>query len=309
MEPPMTTRFCALFFTISLFYVHVNHAETRFTVATFNLENYHLSLPSNRPIKSPEARAQVIESLLLLHPDVLALQELGTISDLKDLQSALQSKGIPLPHSEAVRGADTNLLLGILSRFPISARTPHTNRQFLLDGRRHRVSRGFAEVEITVTPAYRFTLINAHLKSKRPLADTDESELREQEAIQLRQIVEGRLARSPELNLVVCGDLNDTPDSRALRCIQGTGRRHLIDTRPRERWPGVVATTSEKPPHRPITWTHYYAKDETYSRLDYILLSPGMANEWRPGDAYVLATADWGIASDHRPVAVQFTLP
>ena len=28
---------------------------------------------------------------------------------------------------------------------------------------------------------------------------------------------------------------------------------------------------------RNITWTHYYGAEDTYSRIDYILLSPGMA--------------------------------
>ena len=309
MEPPMTTRFCALFFTISLFSLHVNHAETRFIVATFNLENFRATPSGTRPAKSPEARKEVLASIQAMSPDVLALQELSTPSDLADLASSLRDRGLRYPHSESVQGPDTKIMVGILSRFPFTRRRPHTNEQFLLDGRRLKVSRGFAEVEVAVTPRYRFTLINAHLKSKRPVPAFDEREVRELEAQQLRRIVDSLLGANPSVNLVVCGDFNDTPDSRTLRNLLGTGRRKLHDPRPAEWNPSHPFPAHPKSASRPITWTHYYAKDETYSRLDYVLLSSGMVGEWSSGDAYVLATPDWGLASDHRPVAVRFNLP
>ena len=53
---------------------------------------------------------------------------------------------------------------------------------------------------------------------------------------------------------------------------------------------------------RNITWTHYYEVQDTYSRIDYVLLSPGMAREWVAAETYVLALPDWGLASDHRPL-------
>lgn len=309
MEPPMTTRFCALFFTISLFSLHVNHAETRIVVATFNLENYRSAPTGGRPAKTPEGRKAVLASLQAIAPDVLALQELGSPADLAELQSSLRSSGILLPHAEPVQGPDTNILLGILSRFPITHRRPHTNEQFLLDGRRHKVSRGFAEVEVSVSPSQRFTLLNAHLKSKRPVAAYDEQEVREQEALRLRGVLDKLLAKDPSLKLVVCGDFNDTPDSRSIQSILGSGRRRLFDPRPTEWNPALPLVSRPLPSSRPITWTHYYAKDETYSRLDYILLSTGIRHSWKLVDAFVLATPEWGNASDHRPVAIRMLLP
>ena len=49
-----------------------------------------------------------------------------------------------------VFGYDTNIQVAVLSRFPFTARRPHTNENYLLRGRRFRVSRGFVEAEIDV---------------------------------------------------------------------------------------------------------------------------------------------------------------
>jgi hypothetical protein len=77
---------------------------------------------------------------------------------------------------------DTNIHIAVLSKFPIVARHPHTNDEFLLDGRRFRVSRGFAEVEIQVATNFTFTLIAAHLKSRLQTPIADEAEERFAEA-------------------------------------------------------------------------------------------------------------------------------
>ena len=94
------------------------------------------------------------------------------------------------------------------------------------------MSRGFAEVEIQAAPRYAFTLITAHLKSRRPVPQADEADLREQEALVLREIIDARLKADPEINLVVLGDFNDVKDARSTRIILGRGRTALVDTRP-----------------------------------------------------------------------------
>ncbi|MCZ7641201.1 MAG: endonuclease/exonuclease/phosphatase family protein [Verrucomicrobia bacterium] len=261
----------------------------------------------DRAAKSPESRAKVREAILAMRPDVLAIQEIGRPSALLELRAALRADGLDYTDWEHVGGPDTNIFLGVLSRFPIVARRPQTNENFLLRGRRYQVSRGFAEVEIQVNARYRFTLLNAHLKSRRAVGYADEAELREQEAARLRALIDNRLRGQPQLNLVVLGDFNDTQDSPTLRRLLGEGRTRLVDTRPAER-NGDSAPPPIRVGHRAASHgpTITGSKD-TYDRIDYVLLSPGMAREWERDASYVFAFPNWGTASDHRPVVASFT--
>ncbi len=58
-----------------------------------------------------------------------------------------------------------------------------------------------------------------------------------------------------------------------------------------------------------MTWTDYYAKEDSYSRVDYILLGRGMREHWRKEETYILTLPNWGLASDHRPLVAAFSVP
>jgi endonuclease/exonuclease/phosphatase family metal-dependent hydrolase len=278
-------------------------------VATYNIETY-LDVPTEtRPrVKSPEAKAKVRESIRAMNPDVIALEEMGTTNALLELRASLKAEGEDYPYWEHVSGADTNIHVAVLSKFPIVAWHPHTNDTFLLDGRSFRVSRGFAEVAIQVRTNFTFTLIAAHLKSRRPVPDADEAQERLGEATVLRGIVDGLLKANPDLPLVVLGDMNDVKDADSTRELIGRGKLKLTDTRPAERNGDNAPAASTEYQPRNITWTLFYAKEDSYSRSDYILLSRAMAAHWRPQDSYVLNLANWGVGSDHRPVVAGFAV-
>jgi endonuclease/exonuclease/phosphatase family metal-dependent hydrolase len=282
--------------------VSTTRAQT-FRVATFNVEGYLLSSNGNRQAKSAISRAKVCENVLAMQPDVLALQEIGGSEALLDLQASLRSKGLDFPYSEHVPGFDPAIQVAVLSKFPFTARRPHTNETFLLRGRRFRTSRGFGEVEVRVTPEYTFTLFVAHLKSKRVSGESDEADLRLEEAKLLRERIDAVLSANPDANILLAGDLNDTKDSLSVRTLVGRAHKRLIDARPAERNGDSREGSGNRDP-RVITWTHYFARQDSYERIDYLLLSPGMAREWVKEDSYVLSVADWGVASDHRPVVV-----
>lgn len=287
-----------------LFTIAFTSGAAEIRIATYNVENYIDHTASARQLKSAESKAKVRESIRALKADVIALQEMGLESALQELRSSLKAEGLNYPYWKHVRGYDTNIFVAVLSKYPFTAERPHTNASYLVNGRRLQMSRGIAEVDIKVNNTYTFTLFTAHLKSKRPIGIANEADMREEEARVLRGLIDERLKANPNANLVIMGDMNDTKDSKPIKTLVGRGRTKLTDTRPPERNGDTLP--AEKPGYDPrnIAWTHFYGLEDSYSRIDYIFLSPGMAREWNPAESYVLALPNWGLASDHRPLVI-----
>ena len=281
-------------------------AADTFRIATYNVENYLDEAVEGRQVKPADSKAKIRENILALKPDVIALQEMGTTNALLELRDSLKKEGLDLPYWEHVSGRDPAIHVAILSKFPFVAKHPHTKDTFLLNGKQFQVSRGFAEVEIHPTDKYSFTMITAHLKSRRPVPEADEGELREQEALVLREKIDALLEKNPTLNLVVLGDFNDIRDSKGVRAVLGRGKTKLFDTRPAERNGDNLPNSNPRYDPRNITWTHFYGKEDTYSRIDYLLLSSGMAREWLKEETYIGTIANWGLGSDHRPLVATF---
>jgi endonuclease/exonuclease/phosphatase family metal-dependent hydrolase len=249
----------------ALLYLTSTAAES-FRVAAYNVENY-LDQPteSRHFVKSAEAKAKIREIIKAMNPDVLALEEMGTTNALMELRAALKADGLDFPFWEHVSGADTNIHVAVLSKFPIVARHPHTNDAFLLDGRKFHVSRGFAEVDIRAATNFTFTLIAAHLKSRLPSPIADEAEQRLAEAKVLRGVIDEHFKANPNAKLIVLGDFNDTKDSDSTKAVVGRGKFKLADTRPAER---NGDSAPGQPPYfepRNVVWTYFYGADDTYS--------------------------------------------
>lgn len=299
-------RVILFIFGISSFSCAVSFAGT-FRVATYNVENY-LDHPteSRHFVKSAAAKAKVRESIRAMNPDVLALEEIGSVSALMELRASLKSKGQNFPFWDYVEGADTNIHVAVLSKFRIVARHPHTNEEFLLDRRRFRVERGFAEDEIQVAPDFTFTLIAAHLKSRLTDSYADEAQQRLGEAKILRRIIDDHFKKNPNAKIIVLGDFNDVKSSRPVKEIIGRGKFKLTDTRPAERNGDNARAVPPYFTPPKVTWTYYFGKEDTYSRIDYILLSRAMARDWAKNETYVLTIPNWGVGSDHRPILATF---
>ena len=282
-------------------------ATDRFSVASYNVENYLDGPVPGRTAKPAEAKARVRDTLLALRADTVALQEMGSTKALLELRDSMKTAGLDYPHWEHITGRDTNIHVAVLSRFPIVERRPHTNDSFLLDDRRFRVSRGFIELDIQVTPQFQLTLLAAHLKSKRPVPEADQAELRHREALLLREKVDAHLKSRPNAPLLVLGDFNDTRDAKPIRAVIGRGRNALVDLRPEE----ATRAAADAPLQRlgaNVTWTYFYNREDTYSRFDYALANRALASRVVPEQTCVFALPWWREASDHRPVLATFSL-
>ena len=287
--------------------VWVLHGTETFTVVTYNVENYFLEDFGSRKAKSETSRLKVVEFLRAIDADVIALQEMGRRAALAELRLRLKAKGLDYPHEAWVVGPDPAIHLAVLSRFPIIKDRSHQHVSYLLDRKRFQVSRGIGEVEVQVNSRYRFVLFNVHLKSKRPVGFADQAAMRLEEARALRRLVVKRLNANPDENLLVVGDLNDTPNTDPIKDLIGRRAPRLVDLRPVEQ-NGDQAPNPANQNYGPrrVAWTHFYwAKDE-YTRLDYQMASKGMVKELDRSGSRVQVMADWGTTSDHRPVVARF---
>ncbi len=281
-------------------------AET-FTVMTYNVENYLVKPFGTRKAKPEASREKVVQILKAANADVVALQEMGRREAFVELQGRLKQTGLHYPHAVWMDGPDPAIQLALLSRFPLHDNRSKARVDYLLDGRRYSVSRGIGEVEIQVNAKYRFTMFNVHLKSKRPVGHADQSAIRLEEARAVRKCVEDRLRDAPDINLLLVGDLNDSPDSDPVKDLIGRKKPRLTDLRPVEHNEDQAAHPyNPRYGPRRVAWTHFYGLKDEYSRLDYLLASTGMARELDRTGTRILAVADWGTASDHRPVVARF---
>ena len=303
----MKNKACITLLAVTLFHFHSIAAET-FRVAAYNVENY-LDVPteSRHFTKSAEAKAKVRETIKSINPDILALEEMGTTNALLELRDALKAEGCNFPFWEHIQAYDDSIHVAVLSKLPIVASRPHTNENFLLDGKRFQVKRGFSEVDIQAASNFTVTVIGAHLKSKLASASADEGAQRLEEAKILRGIVDARLAANPDAKLIVLGDFNDVKSADSTKAIIGSGKNRLFDTRPAERNGDNLPNANPRYDPSNVTWTHYYGKEDSYSRIDYLLVSPALKKSWLANETYIPTIPNWGVGSDHRPVVAGFT--
>lgn len=274
-------------------------AERVWTIASYNVENYTVAdrLVAGRYVKGypkPEtAKAALRAVIRRIDADVLALQEVGGEDYLRELQRDLASDGVTYAHAVLLEAADADRRVAVLSKTPLADVVRHVDVSFTYFGEKTPVKRGLLEVTLSSPgggPSLRVFVV--HLKSRyaeRP-DDPLSATRRAGEATALRNRV---LERCPEPEVepfLVVGDFNDAANARPVRAFLERGERVVTRCLP------MVDSRGEG-------WTHRYAKEESYTRVDHVLVSPA-AQPWvergwiEDGD---------GVreASDHRPVVVR----
>ena len=269
-------------------------STNQFIIADYNVENWNSIERQGKPDQpKPQAeRDAVVNVILKIRPDVLAMEEMGKTNDLAELAEALRAKGLDYRYQELVEGADLDRHVSLLSRFPIVARQPQTNDTYLVEGKPTRVQRGFLDVLIKVNSDYSFRAIVAHLKSKRRVDYGDQAAMRLDEARLLRAHVDEILTASPSQNVIAMGDFNDTPDSEAIHAILCDPNTKFFPLRP------VDGNGKDG--------THFWRARNEFSRIDYLITSPGMSNEYVRDSARIADVDGWKDASDHRLIYTRF---
>lgn len=272
-------------------------------VATYNIENYGVAnrvteAGFRRDYPKPEAEKAALRAVVAkLNADVLILQEVGPRLYLDELQRDLAKEGWRYPFAALVEADDADRHVAMLSRIRPIGVTPHVELDFKYLGERAKVKRGALEVRFRVGPA-ELAIWGLHLKSRytdRP-DDPASAVRRVGEAVAIRDAI---LAADPEPargNLLVMGDFNDAKASHALRLFQRRGKLAVVSLLP------IADSRGE-------TWTHAFRREDSYSRVDHVLVSAALAPHVRGAAGVICDAPETLLASDHRPVVVTLEFP
>ena len=277
---------------------HVGVRAESVTVATYNLENYgsanRMTEAGFRPdYPKPEAQKRALRTVIRgLNADLLFVQEMGGQAHLDELRRDLRAEGFDYPHVALAAAADYDRHLAVLARVPLTAVTTHADLQFSYLGSKAPVKRGVLEATFS-TAAGDVTVFAIHLKSRfteRP-DDSGSAIRRAGEATAIRDRVLRRFPAPATARFIVLGDCNDSRTSRALAFLQKRGKTDIA----------ALLTGGDS---RGEVWSYVYRREETYSRVDHILVSPGLVPAVSDGVTRVYDGPGVREASDHRPVYV-----
>jgi endonuclease/exonuclease/phosphatase family metal-dependent hydrolase len=272
-------------------------AET-LTVATYNIENYGLADRMTaegfrKDYPKPEAEKLALRRVIrALHADVLALQEVGGQAFLDELRRDLGTEGLDYPHAALATAVDADRHVALLSKRPLQAVRTHDALEFSYFGRKERVKRGLLEATVA-TSAGEVTLFVLHLKSRfTERADDPLASIRRAgEATAIRDAVLQRFPTPATARFIVLGDCNDGKTSRAVAHLAARGKT-------------AVAVLLAAADTRGEVWSHYYRREDSYSRVDQIFVSPGLRPAVNGGAARIHDGEGVLDASDHRPLIV-----
>ncbi|MSU23398.1 MAG: endonuclease/exonuclease/phosphatase family protein [Opitutus sp.] len=301
MKPKAVIFRSRCFLLLGLTLVWAGRAET-LTIATYNIENYcaanRLTAAGYRKdYPKPEAEKRALRAVIrAVNADVLVLQEMGDQPYLDELRRDLKSEGLDYPHAALATAADPDRHVALLSRRPLKNVVTHADLEFPYFGAKEKVKRGLLEATV-VTAVGEVTVFALHLKSRfteRP--DDPQCALRRAgEATAIRDAVLKKFPAPTSGNFLLLGDCNDSKSSKPLQFLQKRGKTAVADLLP--------AADS-----RGDTWTHNYRREDNYTRVDHVLVAPGLRPAVQGGAARIYDGSGVRDASDHRPVVVELQL-
>jgi endonuclease/exonuclease/phosphatase family metal-dependent hydrolase len=262
------------------------------------------------------ALSNTAKVILDVDPDILGVVEVDNRVAMKRFADAglVRNRRPHYPHVMVVDGNDDRGIdVGILLRDTFTLGSIHSHVDDLED-KRPLFSRDCPEYEVFTPAGERIVVLVNHLKSKRNTppkgtgrAETSDTRRRKQ-AARVAEIY-ARLQKEGVANVVVLGDLNDTPESKPLAPL--LRETDLTD---------VIAHPEFDDGGRPGTWGNCTAS----GKFDYILLSPAMFERCTGGgvfrkgmfggttgtlwEHYPTVTRPVEAASDHAAVYADFDI-
>jgi endonuclease/exonuclease/phosphatase family metal-dependent hydrolase len=271
-------------------------APSSLTVAMYNLRNLN-----DNPLVAPDGtvtkpkplkdRIGLANSIKTINADVIVVAEVESLAVLKTFRDTyLADQGfhnVVLVEGNDVRGID----VGVLSRVPLTSVKTHKDVTFPVPGvaEPQKFCRDLLQVGLRTRNGYAFTVFAAHLKSHYGGGNSDT--LRLAEAQTVKRIIGDYERANPKANYILCGDMNDQPETVVAKTLVGAND-------PTTR---LTDTLMELGPQAYTYWIPKYR-----GRIDYLLASPGMMGEYVKGSAKIFKNTDAFNGSDHLPSTVRF---
>ncbi len=298
-EAKISLKLIFLFLTVS-----ISLQGEVLRVASFNLQNY---LSCDRIVDGdwrpnypkPEIEKKSVRSIIRsVNPDILAVQEMGEYAHFLELWNDLNNTGGPYYNYGAWKpnkDEDEVRHLSILTKIKPLEIINHTKISFKYFDGLESSGRGLQEILFNLNGA-EFRVFNLHLKSMwtERKDDLQAKIRREKEARTIRDLIREKYPPSSNPEYLIVGDFNDHKDSAPLKRFTKVNEIILS-----HRIPCVDS--------RGHYWTHFYRKQDSYSRIDYILATPSIKKRFIANSAWIMDEKEASIASDHRMIYADFS--
>jgi endonuclease/exonuclease/phosphatase family metal-dependent hydrolase len=247
----------------------------------------------------PEREKTIIRQIIKeVSPDVLVLQEMGSIAFLDELRADMAREGILYDYWAHMEGADQNRYLAVLSKRAPKAVLKHKDLNFKYFEGREVVKRGMLEMTFELTCGTKFQLFALHLKSrytdKKEDLQSNLRRVREAEACRNR-IIERTHDLGADKYLIV-GDFNDHPSSATVRRFYRRGNLEI----------GALVPAADS---RGELWTYFYEKESRYESVDGFVASSAFMPMIKSRRAKIVDSLGAITGSDHRMVYLDLMEP
>ena len=242
-----------------------------------------------------EAKAKAIAGLIDAHQaNVVGLVEVENQAVVEKVKSYLESPDDWKIAFDEGRDAYTGQDVAILTKFKIAPGSvtnfPEEREVFFVKDEERDVNPSKilgVELKIAGEPFY---ILIAHLISRRNPAN--DPERLAQANVLRRQAVKAMI---DEKNVIVMGDMNDTPGTSVIKRLRGFD----------DIWADLIQTANAVEPDERYTYIHEGQKN----LLDHVLISPSLRNEFRSVEPEKWCEIiDVGDLSDHRAIIARLRI-